>query len=222
MLKRLLLGLAVVGCVRAPLVARPAVNLSIVDGRVWLAADRATIAQILAEWARVGHTEILNAEQVAKTPLTLDLRGVPELDALSIIMRSAGGFLTVARAVEADSRTVNVSQFTRVVVVASVEPSKLSDSRPPLAAPVSRPVQPEERVVVPPVSGQRVIGPDGQPLPDDQEDAPPQAQPPAMQPPGRSIPPGFAPPPDAGSPGTAPPRSGIITAPAAPPRRPGA
>jgi hypothetical protein len=219
MLKRLALELVVVGLLCTALAARPAVNLSIVDGRVWLVADRATVAQILAEWARVGHTEILNAEQVGKTPLTLDLRGVPELDALAIIMRSAGGFLTVNRAVEFDDPTVNVSQFTRVVIVASADQSKAGEPRPALPAPAPRPVHIEEPVV-PPGSGQRVIGPDGQPMPDDQEDAPP-PQTPAMLPPGRSIPPGFSPPPDAGSPAATPARPGIITAPAPRPRRSG-
>ena len=220
MLKRLLIGLAVAVVAGAPVTASGAVKLSLLDGRVWLAADRATIAEILAEWGRVGHTQILNAERVGGMPLTLDLRGVPELDALDIIMRSAGGFVTVARTVGLGDGTANLSRFSRVVVVPSAGVVRDRDTSPARPAPTAYPPPPDASIVGA-TNGQRVIGPDGQPVPDDQEDGPPPAPRalPAL-PPGTSMPPGFSEPPDARSPRrTIPP--GVITPPVQPPRRPG-
>lgn len=216
MLKRLLIGWAVAGIAGAPVTAAAAVTLSILDGRVWLAADRATIAEILAEWARVGQTQILNAERVGGAPLTLDLRGMPELDALDIVMRSAGGFLTVSRTVGLGGATPNLSRFSRMVIVPSAGLAKDRETRP-APAPYSPPV---EASVVNTTNGQRVIGADGQPVPDDQEDAPPPPpRAPPTLPPGMSMPPGFSDPPGAAPPKrTTPP--GVITPPLQPPRPP--
>ena len=38
------------------------------DGRVTLAANGATVREILAEWARVGQTRIVNGERVTGAP----------------------------------------------------------------------------------------------------------------------------------------------------------
>ena len=68
----------VIGIGASSAAAAPRVQLSISDGRVWLETDRATAGQILAEWARVGGTRIVNGDRVNGEPLTLVLRGVPE------------------------------------------------------------------------------------------------------------------------------------------------
>jgi hypothetical protein len=205
--------------------ATAAVQLTIRDGRVWLKADRATPAQILAEWARVGQIQMVNSERVPGGPLSLALDAMPELEALGIVLRSAGGFVTLdrPRLSAADSG----SRFERVVIV------PLPSSAPPVtprAADVQR--SPQTAAVpipiVTPSGAQRVIGADGQPVPDDQEGA----QPPG--PPGRSIPPGFSPPPErpsgqppaAGPTGATPqmmpgaPRPGVIVPPPTP-KKPG-
>jgi hypothetical protein len=164
--------------------ASAAVQLSLREGRVWLKADRATPAQILAEWARVGGIQIVNREQVSGEPLSLALEGVPELEALGIVLRSAGGFVTLDRPrLGADLG----SRFAKVVIV------PLPSSAPPVtlpAADVQRSPQPDPIPIMTPSGAQRIIGADGQPMPDDQEGAPP------PRPPERSIPPGFSPPPD--------------------------
>ena len=216
MLKRLLIGLAVAAIVGVPLPADAAVTLSMRDGRVWLQADRATIAEILAEWARVGRTHIVNAEHVRGAPLTVDLRGVPELEALDIILRSAGGFVTMSRTAGLDDAAANVSGFSRLVIVPSANPAKERELRPAPPAPSARPVPVPAPALVE-TGGQRVIGPDGQPVPDDQEDAPPPPpRPLPALPPGMSMPPGFSEPPDARPKRTAFP--GVISLPAKPPR----
>jgi hypothetical protein len=204
--------------------ASAAVQLTIREGRVWLKADGATPAQILAEWARVGQIQIVNRERVPGGPLSLALEAVPELEALGIVLRAAGGFVTIDRPhlVSADSG----SRFARVVVV------PLPSSAPPTtprAADVPRSPQPAPIPIVTPSGAQRIMGADGQSVPDDQEGAPP------PRPAAGSIPPGFSPPPDppsghspaAGAPGATPqmmpgaPRPGIIVSPPTP-KKPGA
>jgi hypothetical protein len=216
-LNALLIGLTVMGIAGPPMPA-PAVQLSIRDGHVWLKTDRATTADILAEWARVGHTQIVNAEAPPAIPVTVELRDVPELDALGVITRSTGGFMTVSRPDGGADDGANVSRFSRVVILASARGS--TDREPPTPpAPVYAPPAGVPAAIFTPSGAERVIGPDGQPVPDDQEDAPP--APPRALPmsPGTSMPPGFSEPPDSRSPkGSALP--GVITPPTAPPRRP--
>jgi hypothetical protein len=151
--------------------AAPGVRLSFSDGRVWLAANRATVGQILAEWARAGGTRIVNGD-IASQPLTLEMSGVPEIQALDIVLRSAGGFIATARTAERDAGP-NVSRFGQITVLArgsapavAVRPAE-TDPQPPSAPPAFTP---------PPIfaasGARRIIGPDGQPVPDDQEGAP--------------------------------------------------
>jgi hypothetical protein len=220
MLKRVIASAVLTAVVAVPSSALASVRLSISEGRVWLVADQATIAEILAEWARVGHTQMVNVERVSGPRLTLDLRGIPQLDALDIILRSVGGFVTVSRdAGLGDS--LNLSQFSRVVIVPSTG-GPANPTLPPVSAavPAPQPPSPIQAPVFSESGGQRLIGPDGQPIPDDQEDAP---QPPPRtlptNPRGTSMPPGSDEPPDASSkkPTVAP---GRITPPVKPPPRP--
>jgi len=209
----LAMAFAVIGAVGAPPTAPTAVQLSIHDGRVWLKTERATIADILAEWARVGRTQIINSEALPAIPMTVDLQDVTELEALGVITRATGGFMTVSRNGADTDGAAALSQFSRVVILAAARRSTFADP-PTTPAPSYTP----PAAIYAPSGAQRVIGPDGQPVPDDQEDAPP---PPRTAPttPGHSLPPGFSEPPDSRSPGgTAVP--GVITPPAPPPRRP--
>src|SRR5213594_3293119 len=75
----------------------PGIRLSIHDGRVWLTATNATARQILTEWARVGHTRVVNGDRIPGGPLTLQLDGVVEQQALDVLLRSAGGFIAAPR-----------------------------------------------------------------------------------------------------------------------------
>ena len=216
----LLLGLAAAD-------APAAVQLSIRDGRVWLRADRATVAQVLAEWARVGQTQIVNGARMPEGPLSLVLEGMPEEQALEVLLRAAGGFITVNRDALSGESTRTTSRFARIVVVPGSSSPPSAPAMPPRAAEVSVYRPPVGQAPLLTASGaQHVIGPDGQPVPDDQEDAPP------PRPPTGSIPPGVSPPPE--EPATWPRSSRpspVPTAPAgvarpgmippAPPKRPG-
>ena len=200
------------------------VRLVLHNGLVTLNAVDATTAQILDAWSREGGVAFVNAERVTSTPLTLSLENVPEGEALDIILRPVSGYLA-RRRVAADG---NRSIFDRIVILAT--PAQARPTLPPqpvrAAAPASAPAfpQPPRNSVapVPPPVGPpgipqepgvvRLVGADGQPVPDDQEDAPappigadapsqpPQAptrvvplQPPPSQPPPAAAPAGAAP-----------------------------
>jgi hypothetical protein len=174
MLRLLRVVLVVLVVTASNATAGPTVQLSIADGRVWLVSDGATAGQILAEWARVGGTRIVNADRVAGGLLTLDMRGVPELEAIDILLRSTAGFIAAARTPGAAAWPPNLSRFDRIVVLPAAAQPPDRSMRAETAYPPAR----SPRTFTPPVpifnssGAQRIIGPDGQPVPDDQDDAP--------------------------------------------------
>jgi hypothetical protein len=221
--RRLLIAVITCGIVVPAAGAGPSVRLTIRDGSVWLATDRATASEILAEWARVGQTRIINGERVPGGPMTLELNGVPEQQALEVVLRSASGFLALARSIaRADASSPSMtSRFERIMVLpvstAPPGPGAVAAAGPvtgPVPVAGSVPFQPtvpdglqRRRGAVSSASTpQRIIGPDGLPLPDDQEDAPP-------GPPAGAMPPGFGLPPvqtAPGAPGAIPPAPGAV------------
>ncbi len=90
-----------------------AIRLTLENGRVTLDATDATPSAILAEWARVGGTRIVDGDRVPGAPVTLRLEGVPEREALDIILRSAAGYIAAARPAGAPG----ASAFDRIVVM---------------------------------------------------------------------------------------------------------
>lgn len=114
------------------------VQLSLRDGRVTVVATNATVRQILAEWARVGQTKIVNAERIPGGPLTLQLTNMSEQEALDILLRSVTGYMAAPRPVA----VANLSRYDRILVLPTA-----ATARPPASAapaPVFRqaPVQP--------------------------------------------------------------------------------
>jgi hypothetical protein len=167
--RTLLAAAAVVLATASPGAAASSVRVTFTGtGQVSLTADGATPAEILAEWARVGGTRIVNAERAAGAAMTLELRDVPELEALEIVLRSAGGFIVSSRALEqtAAARLSSVEQVS--VLAASGRPAT-----PSLPALPPTPPPPPIEPVFDASGARRLIGPDGQPVPDDQEGAPP-------------------------------------------------
>src|SRR5689334_8631091 len=114
MIKRCIAG-AMMWAVAVVASAAPAVQLTIQDGRVWLKADKAAVGDILREWARVGRTVVVDGDRVPGGPLSLQLEGVPEQQALDIVLRGVSGFVAVSRsAMRADA---SASRFERIVVM---------------------------------------------------------------------------------------------------------
>ena len=126
------------------------VNLTMRDGRVSLVAKDATLRQILAEWARVGQTKIVNGERVPGGPVTLQLTNVPEEQALDTILRPLTGYVAAPRQTIAP----NLSQFDRIVVVPTIasaaQPAAAAAGPPPptypqpgMPTPFMQPGQPQ-------------------------------------------------------------------------------
>ena len=105
-------------------------QLSLRNGRVTLVARDVTVREILAEWARVGQTTIVNGETLAGGPIALEFVDVPERAVLDVLLRSAGGYVAATR----PSPVEAASMYDRVIVMATttrVPSSGLSPVAPP-------------------------------------------------------------------------------------------
>jgi hypothetical protein len=116
----------------ALMVATPAraaeLKLEFRAGRVNLTARDVSVRQILAEWARVGGTQILNMDRVSASPVTLQLEGVSERQALEVILRSVAGYLAAPRRSDHPGSSV----YDRILVMAVSNPPPASAIRPGL------------------------------------------------------------------------------------------
>lgn len=110
------------------------VQLTMQNGRVSLVAKDATVRQILTEWARVGHTKIVNMERVPGGPVTLQLIDVPESQALDVLLRTLSGYITAPRAVEA----ADLSLFDRIIIMPTLAAARPAPTSAP-PAPVFQP-----------------------------------------------------------------------------------
>jgi hypothetical protein len=139
------------------------VRVTMHDGLVSVNAKDATVRQILAEWAKVGQTKIVNAEGIVGEPVTLQLTDVPEEQALDVLLRSASGYLAAPRAVAVS----NASRFDRILVIPTSSPSRSTTApAPPPAFPQARAQSPFP----------------GDPGNDDQSDVPTKISPPPAPP----------------------------------------
>jgi hypothetical protein len=102
------------------------VQLSIRDGHVSIIAKDATVRQILAEWARIGQTKIVNIERIPGGPITIELKGVSEVGALDVLLRRVSGYIAAPRA----TTVSNASRFDRIVVMPTSAPPPTPASAP--------------------------------------------------------------------------------------------
>jgi hypothetical protein len=124
-----LLTAALVSCA-APSYAQAPLDLQINGGRVTLHAQNVPTRTILAEWARLGGAKIVNGDRVAGPPLTVDLEGVPERQALDIILRGVSGYVLAAR----EPGASGASMYDRIMILpTSVAPR---NPAPTAASPV--------------------------------------------------------------------------------------
>ena len=149
------------------------VRVVIQDGRVTLSARQASVPAILAEWARVGQSTIVNGDAVSPTPITIEFSDVSEQQALQMLLRSTGGFVAVPRSGEA----AGASAFARIVILPTTVASANNSATisrsyvPPPPAVVPAPVAQPLATQTPGVT--RLVGANGLPVPDDQDDGPP-------------------------------------------------
>jgi hypothetical protein len=172
---------AIVMCLLTVSAASADVQLQLHDGRVSIVAKDATVRQILAEWARVGQTKVVNVERIPGGPLTLELSNMPEGQALDVLLRSVSGYMAAPRA----TAVANLSVFDRIIVMPTVAAPRPAASAAP-AAPAFQ--QPQFTPAAPP--------------PDDDAD-PPAAGAQMQQPPRPPVFNAFPPPQVGGPPGAA-------------------
>src|SRR5438105_784044 len=112
--------------------ARAEVQLSLRNGRVTLVAKDATVRQILAEWARVGKTKIVNAERIPGGPVTLELKDVPEGEALDVLLRTLSGYIAAPRVTLGPA---DASLYDSIAVMPTVASAAARPSSGPSNAP---------------------------------------------------------------------------------------
>ena len=103
------------------------VTLTFRDGHVTINASNATVAEILEQWAKVGHTQIVDGDKVTAESIDVDLTDVPEMHALDFILGSVAGFIAMSDGAMVGDR----SQFDRIVI--------LPTSTPPAEAALTEP-----------------------------------------------------------------------------------
>jgi hypothetical protein len=132
--------------VGASAVHAQAVTVEFVNGQVNLRAQNATARAILAEWARRGGTTIVNGDRIAGAPLTLELTGVTERQALDIVLRGVAGYMLAPRR----AGTSGVSMFDRILILPTSVAPRAAGPAPtpsPAALGAARPVVPQPRIV---------------------------------------------------------------------------
>src|SRR6186997_2296831 len=110
-------------------------TLTIRDGRVTLDAQDVTVRQILTEWARIGKTQIVNAERITGGPVTLKLQEVPEKQALDIILRTVPGYMARPR----ETFVADASIYDRILVMATTAAVAAGRPQTPSAFPGMQP-----------------------------------------------------------------------------------
>jgi hypothetical protein len=150
-------GAALVLVSALPAAGQGQVQLRIQDGRVNLVAKEATLRQILAEWARVGQTRIVNGERVPGGALSLELVDVPEKQALDIVLRSVTGYVAAPR----PTPTANASRYDRILVMPAPAQARTtvaaSSAPPPLPQPRVQPFPVERDFDLPPAVQRPVV-----------------------------------------------------------------
>jgi hypothetical protein len=104
------------------------VQVTLKDGRVTLIAKDATVRQILAEWARVGETKIVNVERIPGGPMTVQFTSVPEADVLDILLRSVSGYMAAPRPTPA----ANLSRYDRIMVLTTAPAPRAASTAGPI------------------------------------------------------------------------------------------
>ncbi len=117
-----------------PLRAQQSVELQFDTGLVTLSAQNVPVRTILAEWARLGGATIVNGERVVGPPVTIELNGVPEQQALGIILRSVAGYVLAPRRSGSNSASV----FDRILIL----PTSAAPRNPPPPPVASRAPRP--------------------------------------------------------------------------------
>lgn len=92
------------------------------EGRMTVIAGDVPLRTIIQEWARIGGVTLTNPQQLSLAPVTVELRNVPEAEAIDVLLRSLSGYLLRPRAAESGGSSV----FARLAVMG---PPKMASAR---------------------------------------------------------------------------------------------
>ena len=158
---RCALAVAVLALTASSPAAAGELKLTITNGLVTVIADQVPVSLILAEWARIGQTRIVNGEKLGAM-VSLELVDVPEKKALEIVLRSASGYLAAERAVP----IAGASAFDRIMILPFSQPP--AQSSMPVVQTMPQPFVNRPMMATPdfedPNQGVPIVGP-GQPVP---------------------------------------------------------
>ena len=114
-----------------PVLGAEEVRMAIDDGRVTLSATEAPLADVLAEWSRVGGTRFVGAETLGRETVTLRLVEADEADAIRLLLRSAAGYVAAPRR----AGVTGAVRYDRVTILAARRtPAPAPDNTAPASA----------------------------------------------------------------------------------------
>ena len=116
-------------------------------GLVTLVAQNVTVRDILAEWARQGGTQMVNADKLTGAPITVQFEAQPEAVVLDSLLRSVAGYILVPRL----AGSTGASTWQSVSILPTSHPTALysAPTSAPQIAPVVQPMPDDE---IPPVN----------------------------------------------------------------------
>jgi hypothetical protein len=115
---RLILAIALMaagGALSAEPRQRSAIRMQFADGRVTIIAEDARTSDLLAEWSRIGMTEIAGADRVPDRRITLNVSDQDEEETLRLLAGPGFGFAGYVRRQSVPA----TSRFVRVALVAA-------------------------------------------------------------------------------------------------------
>ena len=118
-------------CMTATTSADDSVQLEFRAGRVWLTAHEVSRSTILAEWARSGGVTIVNGDRVGGSAITLELKGVPEREALDSLLRGTTGYIVAERRSDSPG---GAARFDRISILTDVAAMPMARNAPPPTA----------------------------------------------------------------------------------------
>ena len=119
--------------------AAQTVKIEFLGGRVNLVAQNAPARLVLSEWARLGGTQIVNGNNVAGAPLTLELTGKTEREALDIILRNVAGYIVSARPSPGVGGASNLDRVTIMATSNAPRPATATFGTPAQRPPTFEP-----------------------------------------------------------------------------------
>ena len=130
------------------------IRLEISGGLVTLSAKAAPVSEILKVWSNIGRTVIVNGERVSGQPVSLALAGVPEQEALRILLNSAAGYVVAVRTAPDPAASI----FDRIVISGSSSVTAAAPVRPAIAAAGWAGANPEDSDPTPPEQAESESG----------------------------------------------------------------